>query len=90
MAALYEKGQSQPGGLRAEPLYEASGASHIVRFLDYLDRRYGGVEPYLATGLGIGPKDIARLRQLYLEPAKRAHASSRAAASAPPRIAPSM
>ncbi len=67
MAQLYARGQAMPGGMRAEPLYEPSGASHIVRFLDYIDREYGSVEAYLAKELGIGPREVARLRALYLE-----------------------
>lgn len=67
MAQLYARGQARPGGMQAEPLYEASGASHMVRFLEYIDATYGSVEGYLAKELGIGPREIARLRQLYLE-----------------------
>lgn len=67
MAQLYARGQARPGGMRAEPLFEPSGASHIVRFLDHLDRTYGGVEAYLRQELAIGPDEIARLRKLYLE-----------------------
>lgn len=67
MAQLYARGQAQPGGMKAEALYEPSGASHIVRFLDYIDRTYGSVDAYLARELGIGPREIARLRAMYLE-----------------------
>ena len=34
--------------------------------LDHIDQTYGGVEAYLASELGIGPAEIARLRELYL------------------------
>ncbi|MBN8484975.1 MAG: tyrosine-protein phosphatase [Sphingomonadales bacterium] len=67
MAQLYARGQAQPGGMKAEALFEPSGASHIVRFLDHIDRTYGSVDAYLARELGIGPHEIARLRAMYLE-----------------------
>lgn len=67
MAQLYARGQAQSGGMKAEALYEPSGASHIVRFLDYIDRTYGSVDAYLERELGIGPREIARLRTMYLE-----------------------
>lgn len=67
MAQLYARGQAQPGGMKAEALYEPSGASHILRFLDYIDRTYGSVDSYLARELGIGPREITRLRAMYLE-----------------------
>ncbi|WP_152414537.1 tyrosine-protein phosphatase [Blastomonas sp. AAP53] len=62
----YAAAAKRPGGIKAEPLYSASGASHLAQFFEVIDRDYGGVEGYLAT-LGITPVDVARLRSLYLE-----------------------
>jgi protein-tyrosine phosphatase len=62
----YAQSKSKPGGAKAEPLYTASGESHLVQFFEYLDNDYGGVEAYLQKHLRIGPMEIARLRHLYL------------------------
>lgn len=67
IAALYAKGQAQPGGMKAEPLYSADGQSHLGQFLVYLDHEYGGVERYLELKLGISQVDIAALRRMYLD-----------------------
>lgn len=62
----YAAAARKPGGVKAEPLYSASGKSHLAQFFEVIDRDYGGVEGYLAT-LGITAVDVARLRSLYLE-----------------------
>lgn len=63
----YAAAAKKPGGIKAEPLYSASGASHLVQFFEVIDRDYGSVEGYLTKQLGITPVEIARLRTLYLE-----------------------
>lgn len=67
MAALYAASQARPEGMKSDPLYTPDGKSHLAMFLDYLDQKYGGVEGYLNSQLGIGPADIRKLRQLYLQ-----------------------
>jgi protein-tyrosine phosphatase len=62
----YAAAAKKPGGVKAEPLYSASGKSHLAQFFEVLDRDYGGVEGYLAT-IGVTKVDIARLQGLYLE-----------------------
>jgi len=62
----YAAAAKKPGGVKAEPLYSASGKSHLAQFFELLDRDYGGVEGYLAT-IGVSKIDIARLQALYLE-----------------------
>ncbi|MDM7927127.1 tyrosine-protein phosphatase [Blastomonas fulva] len=62
----YAAAAKKPGGVKAEPLYSASGKSHLAQFFEVIDRDYGGVEGYLVT-LGITAVDVARLRSLYLE-----------------------
>lgn len=63
----YAAAAKKPGGIKAEPLYSASGVSHLAQFFEMLDRNYGGVEGYVTSTLGITPVEIARLRSLYLE-----------------------
>lgn len=63
----YAAAAKKPGGIKAEPLYSASGKSHLAQFFEVLDRDYGGVEGYLNSELGITAVDVARLRSLYLE-----------------------
>lgn len=67
IVAYYAASQAQPGGPKAEPLYTADGRSHLAMFLTYLDERYGGVEAYLQSELGIGPDAIRKLQQTYLD-----------------------
>ena len=66
MVALYAAAQARPGGMRAEPLFDPGGRSHIAEFLDYLDAEYGGPDRYLERELGIGASEISRLRRIYL------------------------
>jgi protein-tyrosine phosphatase len=63
----YAEAAKKPGGAVAEPLYSKSGVSHLVQFFAYLDTEYGGVEGYLQKELNVGPEQIAKLRELYLE-----------------------
>jgi protein-tyrosine phosphatase len=63
----YAASAKNPEGRKAEPLYTKAGRSHLVEFFEYLDKEYGGVEGYLAKELQVGPKEIARLREIYLE-----------------------
>lgn len=64
---IYAQQRAEHGELKAEPLYTKDGQSHIVMFFDYLDQTYGGAEAYLASELDIGPDEIERLRDLYLD-----------------------
>jgi protein-tyrosine phosphatase len=63
----YAAAAKKPGGNKAEPLYTKAGRSHLVEFFEYLDREYGGVDAYMEKELQVGPKEIARLREIYLE-----------------------
>jgi protein-tyrosine phosphatase len=66
IVALYAASQARPGGMRAEPLFDSIGRSHIAVFLEYLDAEYGGHQSYLEHELGINDRDIRRLREMYL------------------------
>lgn len=50
----------------AEPLYTASGASHLAQFFTYIDSQYGGSEGYMKKALGLTDDDIAKLRTVML------------------------
>lgn len=64
---FYAKAARQPGGAKAEPLYDKDGRSHLDKFLVGLEARYGSIEAYLDKELGITPDKITRLRAMYLE-----------------------
>jgi protein-tyrosine phosphatase len=63
----YTEAAKKPGGAKAEPLYSKSGVPHLVQFFAYLETEYGGVESYMAKELGVGPAEVAKLREIYLE-----------------------
>jgi len=62
----YVAAMNTPGGPKAEPLYTPSGASHLARFFEVIERDYGSVEAYLERELGVSPADVQRLREIYL------------------------
>jgi len=67
VAAFYARQQSAGPPARPRPLYDASGASQLQQTFDEIDTHWGSVEAYLDQELGVGPRDITRLRALYLE-----------------------
>ncbi len=52
---------------KANPLYTASGQSHLVQFFTYLDATYGGSEGYMKQKLGFTDEQIASLRAAMLD-----------------------
>ncbi|MFD3717927.1 tyrosine-protein phosphatase [Streptomyces sp. NPDC058674] len=48
------------------PLFDAR-ADYLTAAFDTIDQRWGGVEPYLAEGLGLSPETLDRLRATLLE-----------------------
>jgi protein-tyrosine phosphatase len=52
---------------KPRPLLDEHGAALLQQTFDEIDAHWGGVEAYLDKELGVGPKDIARLRAIYLE-----------------------
>lgn len=52
---------------KPDHLYTPTGASHIDRFLDYVDRDYGGSEAYFRKVLGVSSHDLDRLRAILLD-----------------------
>lgn len=63
----YVAAAKKPGGPKAEPLFTPKGNSHLVQFFEIIEKDYGSVEAYLEKELGVGPKDVAKLRQMYLD-----------------------
>lgn len=63
----YVAAMNAPGGPKAEPLYTPSGASHLARFFEVIERDYGSVEAYLDRELGISAADLKRLQSIYLQ-----------------------
>lgn len=51
----------------AKPLYTADGTSYLTIAFDEIEKRWGSVDNYLKTEIGVGPQEIARLRALYTE-----------------------
>lgn len=64
---FYAKAARQPGGAKAEPLYDKDGRSHLDKFLAGLETKYGSVDAYLDRELGITPDKVSKLRAMYLE-----------------------
>lgn len=52
---------------KPKPLYSTGGRPLLAEMFDKLDARWGSVDLYLAQALGIGPNEIAKLREQYLE-----------------------
>lgn len=66
VAVFYAKARAA-GPLTAKPLYDAKGVAYLQETFDEIDSRWGSVDAYLDKELGIGPRELARLRALYLE-----------------------
>jgi protein-tyrosine phosphatase len=52
---------------RARPLIDSRGRPLLQDAFDHIESKYGSVSNYLARELGVGAKDIAKLRRLYLD-----------------------
>lgn len=62
-AALQKDGRMS----KPQPLYDANRRALLEYALDEVQAKWGGIEGYLAKELGVGPTEITRLRQIYLE-----------------------
>ncbi|QHL91990.1 protein-tyrosine-phosphatase [Sphingomonas changnyeongensis] len=63
----YAAAAKRPGGVRAEPLYDRDGVSHLAKFLAGLEAKHGSVMAYLEKTFALTPDRVARLRAMYLE-----------------------
>jgi protein-tyrosine phosphatase len=66
VAQYYAKSQAA-GSPKPRPLYDASGVTYLQQTFDEIDAKWGSVDAYLDKELGVTPRDVARLRRLYLE-----------------------
>ncbi|WP_374285440.1 tyrosine-protein phosphatase [Novosphingobium sp.] len=66
VAALFAKYQ-QAGNRQPSPLMTADGKAYLSFALEEIDRRWGSIEAYLQAELGVGRKEIKRLRALYTQ-----------------------
>lgn len=64
VAAMFAGYQKDPV---AKPLYTADGKSYLSIAFDEIDAKWGSVDNYLKTEIGIGPGELKRLRALYTE-----------------------
>lgn len=56
----------QPPNDKAGPLYDAGG-SYVRYALDEIDKRWGSVDNFLRTEIGVSDADLALIRQSYLQ-----------------------
>ncbi len=66
-AALFASYQDNPEARKPRPLMTAEGKAFLSFALAEIDAKWGSVDSYLAKELGVGPKEIARLRASYTE-----------------------
>ena len=66
-AAIYAQYQKDPKYLTPQPLKDSVGVSYLSFALDEVDQKWGSVAAYLQAEAGVGPKELARLKELYLE-----------------------
>lgn len=66
-AALFASYQDNPAAKKPRPLMTADGKAFLTFALAEIDAKWGSVDGYLAKELGLGPKEIARLRANYTE-----------------------
>lgn len=52
---------------KAQPLYTASGQSHLAQFFTHLDAAYGGTENYMKQQLGFNDAQLSKLRETMLD-----------------------
>jgi protein-tyrosine phosphatase len=52
---------------KAQPLYTATGQSHLAQFFTHLDATYGGTEGYMKQELGFTDEQLAKLRAAMLD-----------------------
>ncbi|MEY4160749.1 MAG: hypothetical protein RLZZ136_1370 [Pseudomonadota bacterium] len=66
-AALFGQFQDNPAARVAQPLKTAQGKAYLDFAFAEIDAKWGSVDGYLRSGLGLSAKDIARLRATYTQ-----------------------
>jgi protein-tyrosine phosphatase len=64
-AAYFAAIQNDPRAVTPRPLLTADGKPYLDVAFAEMQRKWGGVNGYLAREIGLTPQDIARLRALY-------------------------
>lgn len=59
--------QKDPKASVPQPLYDGNQKSLVLFALEEIESKWGSVDGYLKTELGVGPAEIAKLRAKYLE-----------------------
>ncbi len=67
VAMLFAKSQNGGSYSKAQPLYNADGKPLLALSFEEIDARWGSVDGYLASEIGLSAADIRRLRSLYLD-----------------------
>jgi protein-tyrosine phosphatase len=65
--AMFYRAQQDPAGRTPKPLYDSQHQALLEFALAEIDQRWGSTDAYLAKEIGVGPKELAQLRALYLE-----------------------
>lgn len=66
-AILFASYQDNPEAKQPRPLMTADGTAFLTFALAEIDAKWGSVDRYLSKELGLGPKEIAKLRAGYTE-----------------------
>jgi protein-tyrosine phosphatase len=66
-AGFFAQMQKTPAYAKPSPLLTPEGRPFLAFAFDEIEAKWGSVDAYLETALGVVPAEIARLRALYLE-----------------------
>lgn len=66
-AAMFARYQSDPRGNTPQPLLTADGKPFLTFAFAEIDAKWGSVDAYLRSEIGLSDQDIARLRATYTE-----------------------
>ncbi len=67
VAAMFAGYQKDPNYTRPRPLLDSAQTPWLAYALQEIEDKYGSVEKYLLVELGVGPEQVKKLRQMYLE-----------------------
>lgn len=67
VAQLFAQYQQAPGWKTPQPLKDAEGRPFLRGAFDEINEKWGSVDAYLAKEIGVGPGDLVKLRELYLQ-----------------------
>ncbi|WP_395670590.1 tyrosine-protein phosphatase [Phenylobacterium sp.] len=67
VAQMFARGQDDRALYKPRPLKSANGAAYLDSALAAINERWGSVDGYFETEIGLSKADIAQLRTIYLE-----------------------